>query len=63
MPSLYKNAQFVIYASQTENCPNILLEAYSYKYIQASSDILGNVFIERTNLDNQSKKSTEPNGN
>jgi len=29
MPSLYKNAQFVIYASQTENCPNILLEALS----------------------------------
>lgn len=29
MPSLYKNSKFVIYASQTENCPNILLEALS----------------------------------
>ena len=43
--------------------PNILLEAYSYKYIQASSDILGNVFMERPNIDNENKKSIEPNGN
>ena len=43
--------------------PNILLEAYSYKYIQASSDILGNIFVKQTNLDNQNKKSTAPNGN
>ena len=42
--------------------PNILLEAYSYKYIQASSDILGNVFMEGTNIDNKNKKSIEPNG-
>ena len=42
--------------------PNILLEAYSYKYIQASSDILGNVFMERPNIDNENNKSIEPNG-
>jgi len=29
MPSLYKQANFIIFASQTENCPNILLEAMS----------------------------------
>jgi len=29
MPNLYKQSKFVIYASQTENCPNILLEALS----------------------------------
>ena len=29
MPSLYKKCKFVVYASQTENCPNILLEAMS----------------------------------
>jgi glycosyltransferase involved in cell wall biosynthesis len=27
MPSLYQNAKFIIFASQTENCPNILLES------------------------------------
>ena len=43
--------------------PNILLEAYSYKYIKTSSDILGNLFIERKNLDDQNKKSTAPNSN
>lgn len=27
MPQMYKNAKIVIFASQTENCPNILLES------------------------------------
>ena len=26
MPYIYRNAKFMIYASQSENCPNILLE-------------------------------------
>ena len=27
MPSIYRKSEMVIFASQTENCPNILLEA------------------------------------
>ena len=39
MPSIYNRAELVIFASQTENCPNILLEAMaSKKFIICSNN-------------------------
>ena len=38
MPSIYRKSEMVIFASQTENCPNILLEAMSSnKFILCSN--------------------------
>jgi len=39
MPNLYRNCNFVIYASKTENCPNILLEALSSGCLVLCSNI------------------------
>ena len=30
MPTLYKKSKFIIFASMSENCPNILLESLSF---------------------------------
>ena len=40
MPALYKNSDLVIFASQTENCPNILLEAMSSKKMILCSNFM-----------------------
>ena len=40
MPALYKNSNLVIFASQTENCPNILLEAMSSRKMILCSNFM-----------------------
>ncbi len=40
MPSLYHHAECVIFASQSENCPNILLEAMASASVILCSDVM-----------------------
>lgn len=40
MPSFYKHAEFVLFASKSENCPNILLEALASGCAVACSNIM-----------------------
>ena len=40
MPSLYQNAEFVVFASQSENCPNILLESMASGNAVLTSNIM-----------------------
>jgi len=40
MPSLYQNAEFIIFASQSENCPNILLESMASGSAVLSSNMM-----------------------
>jgi glycosyltransferase involved in cell wall biosynthesis len=39
MPTVYKNSKFIVFASQSENCPNILLESLASKKAVACSNM------------------------
>ncbi len=39
MPTVYKNSKFILFASQSENCPNILLESIASKKAVACSNM------------------------